>query len=72
MNHVPQPQEEKLGYFFQSETCPWALKTHVFSKISSVSRLLKACNQCYPNNIKNTKKNDKTNRIFSSSINEII
>ena len=21
---------KKLGYYFQSETCPWALKTHVF------------------------------------------
>ena len=28
MNHVPQPQEEKLGYYFQSETCPGALETH--------------------------------------------
>ena len=30
MNHDPQPQEEKLGYYFQSETCPGALETHVF------------------------------------------
>ena len=30
MNHVPQPQEEKLGYYFQSKTCPGALETHVF------------------------------------------
>ena len=30
MNNVPQPQEEKFGYFFQSETCPGALETHVF------------------------------------------
>ena len=30
MNHVPQPQEEKLGYYFQSETCPGALETHIF------------------------------------------
>ena len=30
MNHVPQPQEEKLGYYFQSERCPVALETHVF------------------------------------------
>ena len=30
MNNVPQPQEEKLGYYFQSETCHGALKTHVF------------------------------------------
>ena len=30
MNLVPQPQEEKLGYYFQSETCPGALETHVF------------------------------------------
>ena len=29
MNHVSQPQEEKLGYYFQSETCPGALETHV-------------------------------------------
>ena len=30
MNHVPQPQEEKLGYYFQSGTCLWAKETHVF------------------------------------------
>ena len=30
MNHVPQPYEEKLGYYLQSETCPGALETHVF------------------------------------------
>ena len=30
MNHDTQPQEEKLGYYFQSETCPWALETHVY------------------------------------------
>ena len=30
MNYVPQPQEEKLGYYFQLETCPGALDTHVF------------------------------------------
>ena len=29
MSHVSQPQEEKLGYYFQSGTCPWALETHV-------------------------------------------
>ena len=29
MNHVPQPQEEKLGYYFQTKTCPLALETHV-------------------------------------------
>ena len=34
MNHVPQPQEKNLGYYFQSETCPGALETHVFSKFS--------------------------------------
>ena len=34
MNHVPQPQEEKIGYYFQSETCPGTLETHVFSKFS--------------------------------------
>ena len=32
MNHVPQPQEENLGYYFQSETCPGALETFVFFK----------------------------------------
>ena len=71
MNHVPQPQEEKLGYYFQSEGLV-ALEPHVFSKYSSVSCLLMACNQCYPNNIENTNKKDKTNRICSNSINEII
>ena len=30
MNNVPQPQEEKLGYYFQSEACPGTLETHVF------------------------------------------
>ena len=30
MNHVPQPQEEKLGYYIQSRTCPGALETLVF------------------------------------------
>ena len=30
MNHVPQPQEENLGNYFQLETCPGALETHVF------------------------------------------
>ena len=30
MNHVPQPQEEKLGYYFHSETCPGDLETRVF------------------------------------------
>ena len=29
MNHVPQPQEEKLGYYFQSETCSGTLETNV-------------------------------------------
>ena len=29
MNNVPQPQEEKLGYYFQSGTCLWAIETHV-------------------------------------------
>ena len=68
MNHVPQPQEEKLGYYFQSKTCPGALETHVFLSFHwSV-----VCNQCYHNNIKNTNKKDKTNKILSSSINEIV
>ena len=39
MNHVPQPQEEKLGCHFQPETCPGALETLVFSKFSLVTRL---------------------------------
>ena len=29
MNHVPQPQEEKLGYYFQPGTCLGVFKTHV-------------------------------------------
>ena len=29
MNHVPQPQEEKLGYYFQSGTCLRVFETHV-------------------------------------------
>ena len=29
MNHVPQPQEEKLIYYFQSGTCLGAIETHV-------------------------------------------
>ena len=28
MNHVPLPQEETLGYYFQSGTCLVALETH--------------------------------------------
>ena len=27
MNHVPQPQEEKLGYYIQSGTCLGAIET---------------------------------------------
>ena len=29
MNHVPQPQEDKLGYYCQPGTCLGAIKTHV-------------------------------------------
>ena len=29
MNHVPQPQEEKLGYYFQSGACLGAIETDV-------------------------------------------
>ena len=29
MNHVPQPQEEKLGYYFQPETGLRVFKPHV-------------------------------------------
>ena len=29
MNHVPQPQEEKFGYYFQPRTCLGAIETHV-------------------------------------------
>ena len=29
MNHVPQPQEEKLGNYFQLGTCLGAIETHV-------------------------------------------
>ena len=29
MNHVPQPQEKKLGYYFQPGTCLGAIETHV-------------------------------------------
>ena len=28
MNHAPQPQEEKLGYYFQYGTCLGAIETH--------------------------------------------
>ena len=72
MYHVPQPQEEKLGYYFQSGTCPGALETHVFlSFVSSV-----VCKRPVINDtlitLKIPTKKDKTNRIFSNSINEII
>ena len=30
MNRVPQPQEEKLCYYFQSETSPVTLEIHVY------------------------------------------
>ena len=29
MHRVPQPQEEKLGYYFQPGTCLGAIETHV-------------------------------------------
>ena len=29
MNHVPQPQKEKLGYCFQSGACLGVFETHV-------------------------------------------
>ena len=29
MNHVAQPQEEKLGYYFQSGTCLGVFETHI-------------------------------------------
>ena len=29
MNHIPPPQEEKLGYYFQSVTCLGVFKTLV-------------------------------------------
>ena len=29
MNHIPQPQEENLGYYFQSETCVGVLEIQV-------------------------------------------
>ena len=29
MNHVPQPQEGKLGYYFQAGTCLGVFETHV-------------------------------------------
>ena len=29
MNHVPQPQEENLGYYFQSGAGLWVFETHV-------------------------------------------
>ena len=71
MNHVPQPQEEKLGYYFQLETWPGALESHVFlSFIWSV-----VCKRPVINVTLitlNTNKKDKTNRIFFNSINEII
>ena len=30
MNHVSQPQEEKLGYYFQSGTYLWVFETHFY------------------------------------------
>ena len=37
MNHDPKPQEEKLGYYFQLQTCLGALETYVFlSSLRSV------------------------------------
>ena len=71
MDRVPQPQEEKLGYYFQSETYPVALETHVcLSFLWSV-----VCKRPVINITLITLKcqqKDKTNRIFSNSINEII
>ena len=33
MNRVPQPQEEKLGNYFQSETCPGAIFSKLFLSV---------------------------------------
>ena len=71
MNHVPQPQEEKLEFYFPSETCPGALETHVFlSFFWSV-----VCKRPVINDplitLKIPRKKDKTNRILSNSVKEI-
>ena len=72
MNNVPQPQEEKLGYYFQSETCPWALETHVFlSFLWSVVCKWPVINVTLII-LKYQQKKNKTYRIFFNSINEII
>ena len=64
-------QKEKLGYYFQSKTCPGVLETHVFlSFLWSV-----VCKRHVINVTLITLKyqqKDKTYRIFSNSINEII
>ena len=71
MNHVPQPQEEKLNYYFQSETCPGALETHVFSKfLRSVVCKRPVINVTLITLKIPTKRQE--NGIFSNSINEII
>ena len=70
MNHVSQPQEEKLGFYFQSETCPGALETHVFLNFlwSVVCRI--PVNNVTLITLKYLQK-VKTNMVFSNSINEI-
>ena len=71
MNHVPQPQEEKLGYYFQSETCPRALESHVFLSLLWSDVCKRPVINVTLVTLKYQQK-DKTNRIFSNSINEII
>ena len=70
MNHVPEPQEERLGYYFQSQSCPEALETHVFLSFlwSVVGK--KPVISVTLITLKYQQK-DKTNRIFSNSINAI-
>ena len=70
MNHVPHPQEEKLGYYFQSGTCLGA--THVL--LSFLWPII--CKWHVINvtlqHLKIATQKDKTNKICSNSINEII
>ena len=62
----------KAWLLFTVRDMCWGLRNPCFSKFSLVNRLLKAYNQCYTKYIKIANKKDKTNMIFSNSINEII
>ena len=72
MNHVPLPQEETLGYYFQSEKCLVTLETQDLLRfLQSVVCKWPVINVTLLT-LKNSNKNYKNNGIFPNIINEII